>query len=125
MLSKNALKHGELSCLQEGNAYVEITHHTLDMTLVVNKVRKPQAGAIVLFAGMQHLKSISSISLNLIDHYRNNARQLRWEAGKGTTILCICSSRSEKHAIYMSLRKGKVWPNWNFHGPSVRCCAHR
>ena len=61
MLSENASEVGELHCLQEENIYVEITHNTLDITPFVNKVRSPQAGAIVLFAGMEHLISLASL----------------------------------------------------------------
>ena len=35
--------------------HVELTHDTLDAISIIKKVRSPQAGAIVLFAGMIHL----------------------------------------------------------------------
>jgi hypothetical protein len=37
--------------LQEGNCYVALTHDHLDSTSMIDRVRSPQAGAIVLFAG--------------------------------------------------------------------------
>ncbi len=37
--------------LQEDGAYVALTHHHLDVQSITDRVRSPQAGAIVLFAG--------------------------------------------------------------------------
>ena len=37
--------------LQEDNCYVALTHDHLDYTSMVDRVRSPKAGAIVLFAG--------------------------------------------------------------------------
>ena len=37
--------------LQEGNCYVALTHDHLDSTSMIDRVRSPKAGAIVLFAG--------------------------------------------------------------------------
>jgi molybdopterin synthase catalytic subunit len=37
--------------LQEGNCYVALTHDQLDSTSMINRVRSPKAGAILLFAG--------------------------------------------------------------------------
>jgi molybdopterin synthase catalytic subunit len=35
----------------EGNCYVALTHTSLDILVIMNRVRSPKAGAIVLFAG--------------------------------------------------------------------------
>jgi molybdopterin synthase catalytic subunit len=37
--------------LQEGSCYVALTHDHLDSTSMMDRVRSPKAGAIVLFAG--------------------------------------------------------------------------
>jgi molybdopterin synthase catalytic subunit len=37
--------------LQEDNCYVALTQDHLDSTSMIDRVRSPQAGAIVLFAG--------------------------------------------------------------------------
>jgi len=37
--------------LQEGNCYVALTHDHLDSTSMIDRVRSPKAGAIVMFAG--------------------------------------------------------------------------
>jgi hypothetical protein len=37
--------------LQEGDCYVALTHDHLDAKLMMDRVRSPKAGAIVLFAG--------------------------------------------------------------------------
>lgn len=36
----------------EDGLFVALTHDTLDAVAIMNKVRSPKAGAIVLFAGM-------------------------------------------------------------------------
>lgn len=38
--------------LQEGECYVGLTHDHLNVQNVMDRVRSPQAGAIVIFAGM-------------------------------------------------------------------------
>ena len=48
-------------CIAEDNVYVELTDKNLDATIVMNQVKSPQAGAIVLFAGMLFLVVISFI----------------------------------------------------------------
>ena len=45
--SANAPTHFE-----EEGIFVALTHDTLDAVTIMNKVRSPKAGAIVLFAGM-------------------------------------------------------------------------
>lgn len=37
--------------LSEDNCYVALTHEYLDAKVMMDKVRSPKAGAIVLFAG--------------------------------------------------------------------------
>jgi molybdopterin synthase catalytic subunit len=37
--------------LEEDGIFVALTHETLDAVAIMNKVRSPKAGAIVLFAG--------------------------------------------------------------------------
>jgi hypothetical protein len=41
--------------LSEANCYVALTHDHLDATVMMDKVRSPKAGAIVLFAGAHTL----------------------------------------------------------------------
>lgn len=36
---------------EEDGVFVALTHNTLDAVAIMNKVRSPKAGAIVLFAG--------------------------------------------------------------------------
>jgi molybdopterin synthase catalytic subunit len=44
-------KKGETDERSEGNCYVALTHDHLDVLDIMNRVRSPKAGAIVLFAG--------------------------------------------------------------------------
>jgi molybdopterin synthase catalytic subunit len=39
--------------LQEGDYYVALTHDCLDAKAMMDRVRSPKAGAIVLFAGYE------------------------------------------------------------------------
>jgi len=43
--------------------YVALTHDHLDPTAIMDKVRSPSAGAIVLFAGTEFLRPSSSSSV--------------------------------------------------------------
>ncbi|MCJ1473491.1 Molybdopterin synthase catalytic subunit [Lambiella insularis] len=45
-----SLKESVLSSI-EGHVHVELTHSTLDAIYIMKKVKSPQAGAVVLFAG--------------------------------------------------------------------------
>jgi hypothetical protein len=38
--------------LEDGTCYVALTHDHLDAKLMMDRVRSPKAGAIVLFAGI-------------------------------------------------------------------------
>ena len=45
-------EYPEPQSLEEQGVYVELTNNLLDPLSIMNRVRSPQAGAIVLFAGM-------------------------------------------------------------------------
>lgn len=40
---------------EEGNISVELTYDYLDVVSIMNKVKSPKAGAVVIFAGTSHL----------------------------------------------------------------------
>ena len=65
----NALKAAEeenaRQCLQDKDVSVSLTHDSLDIISVIDKVRSPKAGAIVLFAGTFRL-SISIRALLMV-----------------------------------------------------------
>jgi hypothetical protein len=44
-------RDGTTEELSEGNCYVALTHDPLHVLDIMNRVRSPKAGAIVLFAG--------------------------------------------------------------------------
>jgi hypothetical protein len=44
---------GAIEERSEGNCYVALTNHHLDVLDIMNRVRSPKAGAIVLFAGTE------------------------------------------------------------------------
>ena len=48
----------------EGNCYVALTHNHLDVLDIMNRVRSPKAGAIVLFAGIYSFSPNSAIRTN-------------------------------------------------------------
>ena len=56
--------------VSKDNAHVELTHTNLDPIYIMNKVKSPQAGAIVLFAGMKSL----SLSCTTRSDLRSQAR---------------------------------------------------
>ena len=50
-LQEPPLKTSETYSLEQPNIYVELTHKALDIKHSMDRVKSPQAGAIVLFAG--------------------------------------------------------------------------
>ena len=51
---KSSMAESKPFVIAKDNAHVELTHDTLDPVYIMNKVKSPQAGAIVLFAGMSY-----------------------------------------------------------------------
>jgi molybdopterin synthase catalytic subunit len=51
----------EETCLTQDNCYVALTHAPLNMQFITDRVRSPQAGAIVLFAGLFIALSLSRL----------------------------------------------------------------
>lgn len=49
--------------LEEENIHVELTYSHLDVTSIINRVKSPKAGAIVLFAGKHSLSCTTQILL--------------------------------------------------------------
>lgn len=49
--SDSSRPHNASTQLEEDDIFVALTHDTLDAVTIMNKVRSPKAGAIVLFAG--------------------------------------------------------------------------
>jgi len=49
---KQTQSGGTPTQFEEDGVFVALTHDTLDAVAIMNKVRSPKAGAIVLFAGM-------------------------------------------------------------------------
>lgn len=49
--SKDTQSVNDTTEFKEDDVYVALTHETLDAVAIMNKVRNPKAGAIVLFAG--------------------------------------------------------------------------
>lgn len=47
----HSMENSTSSFNEEDDVYVELTHNILDALSIMNQVRSPQAGAIVLFAG--------------------------------------------------------------------------
>jgi hypothetical protein len=50
----------EIMSLSEPNIHVELTHSHLDVLHIMNMVKSPEAGAIVLFAGILPRRPFSS-----------------------------------------------------------------
>lgn len=92
--------------LSEGNCYVALTHDVLNPQAIMDRVRSPKAGAIVLFAGMpQHV--IPSIYANLAGTTRDNfdgkpVKDLQYTSYQPRalqTMLAICKDMVEKHSV--------------------------
>jgi molybdopterin synthase catalytic subunit len=58
---------GDASHMSEDGCYVGLTHDHLDVKEVMDLVRSPAAGAIVLFAGAHTQWGADSLHLNMND----------------------------------------------------------
>ncbi|KAE9372411.1 Molybdopterin biosynthesis MoaE [Stipitochalara longipes BDJ] len=77
--------------LQEGNCYVALTHDHLDSTSMIDRVRSPKAGAIVLFAGTTR-DNFAGKPVKELQYTSYEPRALQ-------TMLVICKSVLEKHGL--------------------------
>ncbi|MCJ1381969.1 Molybdopterin synthase catalytic subunit [Xylographa soralifera] len=97
--------------ISKDNAYVELTHDTLDLAYIVTKVKSPEAGAIVLFAGMIH-RSLSCITRS--DLRSQPVKELQYSAYESLALKSMLSivqsvkAKYELTAISMIHRLGVV-----------------
>ncbi|RYO90117.1 hypothetical protein DL766_002485 [Monosporascus sp. MC13-8B] len=93
----------QISELQEDGCYVALTHDRLNVQSIMDRVRSPQAGAIVLFAGTTR-DSFGGKPVKELQYSAYGQLALR-------TMLSICKIIKEKHslkAIAMVHRLGTV-----------------
>jgi molybdopterin synthase catalytic subunit len=55
--------------LSESSVAVELTHDPLDVLAVMNEVKSPEAGAVVLFAGKSHVDNLVRDSTRLCTNF--------------------------------------------------------
>lgn len=72
--------------LHEEDCYVALTHNHLDVKAMMDRVRNPKAGAIVLFAGNGIRKSIKTTHLTSL---RYDSRQLSWKRSERASIYVL------------------------------------
>ncbi|KAH8662218.1 molybdenum cofactor synthesis protein 2B [Xylariales sp. PMI_506] len=81
----------EVAELQEGGCYVSLTEDHLSVSAIMDKVRSPQAGAIVLFAGTTR-DNFAGKAVKELQYSAYNPLALR-------TMLSICKDISTKHSL--------------------------
>ncbi|KAH6656530.1 Molybdopterin biosynthesis MoaE [Truncatella angustata] len=81
----------QLSEMQEEGCYVSLTHEYLNAQDVMNRVRSPQAGAIVLFAGTTR-DNFGGKPVKELQYSAYNALALR-------SMLSICKEITNKHGL--------------------------
>ncbi|KAI1408204.1 Molybdopterin biosynthesis MoaE [Hypoxylon sp. FL1857] len=94
---------GETTEIKEDGCYVGLTHHHLNLQDVMDRVRSPQAGAIVMFAGTTR-DNFGGKPVKELQYSAYNPLALR-------TMLSICKSIRAQHglvAIAMVHRLGIV-----------------
>lgn len=77
--------------LTSGNCHVALTHDLLSPTAIMDKVRSPKAGAIILFAGTTR-DNFDSKPVKELTYTSYAPKALK-------TMLDICTSLSEKHSL--------------------------
>jgi molybdopterin synthase catalytic subunit len=91
----------------EGNCYVALTHDHLDVLAVMDRVRSPKAGAIVLFAGKSSTPSPLATNSFFTGTTRDNfdgkpVKELEYTSYKPKalqTMLQICQDVCTKHSL--------------------------
>jgi molybdopterin synthase catalytic subunit len=93
--------------IQEKGCYVALTHDSLDVKAVVDRVRDPKAGAIVLFAGECGGYKLSGLMLTYSGTTRDNfegkaVKELQYTSYQPRALqsmLKICQIIHEKHSL--------------------------
>jgi molybdopterin synthase catalytic subunit len=93
--------------LSEENCYVALTHDYLDTKSMMDRVRSPKAGAIVLFAGgvsRTHIRDDINVGLGITrDNFAGKlVKELQYtsyEPRALQTMLSICKAMLEKHSL--------------------------
>ncbi|KAI0169727.1 Molybdopterin biosynthesis MoaE [Hypoxylon sp. FL1284] len=83
--------NGEMAELEGTGCYVGLTHDLLNINDVVNRVRSPQAGAIVMFAGTTR-DNFGGKPVKELQYSAYNQLALR-------TMLSICQDIHAKHGL--------------------------
>ncbi|KAK4219101.1 molybdopterin synthase catalytic subunit [Rhypophila decipiens] len=76
---------------EESNCYVALTHDHLDVNSIMNRVKSPQAGAIVLFAGTTR-DNFAGKEVKNLQYSSYNPLALR-------SMLSITQTISQKHSL--------------------------
>lgn len=61
--------NNEITEIKNAGCYVGLTHDLLNLNDVVNRVRSPQAGAIVMFAGQLVLLLFATRTLRILTFF--------------------------------------------------------
>ncbi|KAK3397880.1 Molybdopterin biosynthesis MoaE [Sordaria brevicollis] len=77
--------------ISENNIYVSLTHSPLDYTSTIDRVRSPEAGAIVIFAGTTR-NNFNNLPVQHLSYTSYAPLALR-------TMLTICRSMVSKHGL--------------------------
>jgi hypothetical protein len=80
-------EHQEME-LREGNVWVALTKDSLDVKPVMDFVRNPGAGAIVIFAG-QPASMLANLISPLTSGHRHDQGQLRWKVCERAHVLSV------------------------------------
>lgn len=106
--------------LQDGDCYVALTHDHLDASSIMNRVRSPKAGAIVLFAGIFIQPPILT-RLTYLTPRRNNPRQLRRQTRERAPIHILRAPCSSIHAFNMQIRPSQTLSHIDRYDTPSRC----
>lgn len=71
--------------LSEDNCYVALTHEVLDSKAIMDRVRSPKAGAIVLFAGMCIISYLAPI-FKILRSLRTLLRDIQLDLSKRSVV---------------------------------------
>lgn len=109
------------SKMEDDGCFVALTHDTLDAKAMMDKVRSPTAGAIVLFAGT----SLPTVKSDLAKPSRNNSRQLRRQAGQRPPIHILRTPCSTNHALNLQRHENQVLASIDRHDAPPRYRSYR
>lgn len=107
---------------EEENIYVALTYDHLNATAIMDRVKSPKAGAVVLFAGMTYP---TKQKCSILIHYRHNAGYIRRQTRQATPVHSLYPSGTANATLHSSQDQREAFLDSDRYDPPTRRRSHR